>query len=810
MKYISEDLRNIWRTARCSPGVMLAVIAMLTLGTGGITTVFNPIYLFFSSSLPFPQSEQLVRIGGKIPILDHYHGRFEKREELGRIFSNLTAYVPYSGSILNSIYIPETGKNKFNTYGLEVAGEFFETLGVNPIRGNIFNRDNEQNGIVISYRLWRDEFNQTDDIIGKIIHVGVIQYIIIGIMPENFDFPGTTDFWVRNDGKQWPLNDSEQILGRLRPVITIGQAAKQLRALKYKPESGVGGRDGPVLQPLKTFLYGDRTSLLLMFGTVAILFLLLVCTGVTNLLVTQGTRRRAEMATRLLLGATRQNLIYTLLRETLPLVVIGALSGLWFSKIANAWLIAKFPILQSGDVDFSAKMMFFSTLILTVTILGGLTPALYATRVDLNTYLKTGTTFKRKFFSLQELLVGVQLALALSLLIGMVLLLRNIMFNVNSPIEWSLNETIVVTAQFPIEMETSSIQRTEAQRRYSIFFQEFKHHLNTIPEVAIAGSFNPIPFSPQAVLNSQVAVRVAIKNLPMKQSAIAYGTTIYVSPEGFEVLGIPFTAGRTFSEANVANRLESQIEFIESRRFRNVGNTAIINQTLAQQFWPGENAVGKTIYDGMSVPHEVIGVVPEFFMGGDKKKVPSTIFVPDIGMQLTQRFLVRLHSASLIKDFRQRLFKLDTGLVHIEMQSLRDYTSDPTANTHLVLQFLGCFTLLGIMVAGLGVYATTTVMAVSRNKEIGIRMAVGAQNGNILRFVLLRGLRPIIIGLPLGLFLAIILSRILASFIVQLNITDLLAWLLSCVVLVGVTTIATFIPTLRAIHLNPLDVLSKE
>ena len=178
-------------------------------------------------------------------------------------------------------------------------------------------------------------------------------------------------------------------------------------------------------------------------------------------------------------------------------------------------------------------------------------------------------------------------------------------------------------------------------------------------------------------------------------------------------------------------------------------------------------------------------------------------------MHLGQRFLVRLHSRALIKDLRQRLSALDTGSVDIEVMSLVDYTSDPKANINLAFQFLSCFALLGIVVAGSGVYATTSLMAASRNKEIGIRMAVGAQTGDILRFVLWRGLRPIVIGLPVGLLLAWILSRLLASLIV-LNIINPLTWILSCVVLVGIATIASFIPALRTIRVNPLDVLRKE
>jgi len=816
MNYLLTDFRYAWCIARRSPGVTFAIVVMLALGTGGVSAVFIPVYSLISASLPFSEPEQLVRIGGNVPIFNTYNSRFERRDEFDKIFSNLTAY---KSDLSPSIHIPETGKYRHNIRFAFVSGEFFETLGFRPIRGNTFNRDNEKDGIVISYRIWQDEFSRADDVVGKIIQVGNTHNTIVGIMPENFDFPVGTDYWWCIDGRRWPVGtEADQLLGRLRPGMLIVQAMKELVALKFDPKNGVIGNDGLMLQPLKIILYGDRVPLLLALGTVTVLFLLLVCTGVMNLLVTQGVCRRYEMALRLIHGATRRNLIFKLLRETLPLVVLGALTGLWISEIVNSWLMTRFPTLPDGDIAISAKMTFFVMLVFAVTIIGGLIPSLYATNVDLNTCMKSDATFKRSFFSLQELLSGVQLALALALLIGMGLLLRNIMFNFNIPIGWSSNEIAVVMTQFPFPSDVGIITvKPDDVRRDARFSQEFRHNLNTIPGVVVAGALEPIPFSIESeMITTQRQINVH-KNWPTGQSAYAMGTIlISVSPEGFRILGIPLIAGRFFTEADVENRLEREIYFMENRRFSEIGVPAIINQSLARQFWPGDNAVGKTIYQSFGqlvIPYAIVGVVQDFYMGGNNKKLIPTLFVPHIGevsSTFSLRFLVRLHSALLMSDLRQRLSAFDTDSVRIEVQSLKDYTYDPKANTNMALQFLGCFALLGIVVAGSGVYATTTLMASSRNKEIGIRMAMGAQTGNIIRFVLWRGLRPIIIGLPIGLLLASILSKFLASFIVQLNITDPLAWILSCMVLFGIAAIASLIPALRIIRVNPLDVLRKE
>ena len=813
MYYLLTDLIYAWRAARRSPGTALSIIIMLALGTGGVTAVFYPVYSLISEPLPFPQPEQLVRIGD-IPTLGIYNSIFEHREELDRIFVNMMAYTPASASMFQ---ISETGKNRYKIRGQLVRGEFFETLGVRPIRGNTFCINDERFCIFISYRIWRDEFNFADDAIGKIIQIDNRLLNIAGILPENFDFPAGVDYWILG-GELDELTNlrSTQFVGRLQPEISIIQAAIGLGVFKL----GIAGKDGPILQSLKTSLYGDRTPLLFMLGTIAVLFLLLVCAGVMNLLVTQGLSRRSEMALRLVHGATRRNLICKLLREILPLVVVGALVGLWLSEIVNAWLRTQFPALMGGGIAVPVKMAYFASLVFAVTIIGGLTPALHITGVDLNAYLASGAVFKRRFFSLQEILSGIQLALALALLIGIGLLLHNLMLNFNIPIGWSPDEIAVVAVQFPpppklnLSDLNDSKREGELARRHAMFSQEFRHQLNTIPGVIAAGVLNPIPFSWEAELASQTKREVAYKNGPVDLGASATGINVMVSPEGFKILGIPLIAGRYFTEADARDQLERRISIggilaTKNLGFIDISTAAIINQSLARQFWPEENAIGKTLYGDFGAPYEVVGVIPDFYMGGKNKKIIPILFEPDAASWVSQRFLVRLNSGALIKDLRQRLSMLDTGSVDIEVMSLVDYASDPKANINLAFQFLGCFALMRIVVAGLGVYATTSLMAASRNKEIGIRMAMGAQTGDILLFVLWRGLRPIIIGLPVGLLLASILSRFLASLIV-LNITNLPAWIFSCAVLVGIATIASFIPALRAIRVNPMDVLRKE
>jgi hypothetical protein len=353
----------------------------------------------------------------------------------------------------------------------------------------------------------------------------------------------------------------------------------------------------------------------------------------------------------------------------------------------------------------------------------------------------------------------------------------------------------------------------ESMTRRALFFQELQHNLNTMPEVASVGIFNPIPFSANAVRAIQISTGVsnARREDPERVSALVIAG--YANPEGFDMLDVSLIVGRHFSSIDMTNEIEFQSKFwdMEAGPYLNTaGGVVIVNQSLARQFWPEENAVGKMIYDMFFNAYEIIGVARDFHQVSDNKDFVPAVYYPPDSWRTSQTFLVRLHSGAFMQDFRRRLSGFDAGPVTIEVSTLGETVSESMANTRMTLQLLGSFALLGFVVAGLGVYATTSLMMAAMNREMGIRMAMGAQIWDILRLALWRGTRAIIIGLPLGLFLAWILSRTLSSYLFQVKDDDPLAWIVSCAALIGITIIAAFIPALRAAFANPADILRKE
>ena len=844
MQIILMDFRCAWRRALRQPWVTLSIILLLAIGIGGVTAVFNPTYSVLFSPLPFPKPEQLMRISGTPGLLiDSTTNSFTDEEALGRIFSNKAAYYTKQ----SQIRIADTGKT-LDVNTLVVTGEFFETLGVKLFMGPGFSGKGNNIEYIVSHRFWRNELMQKSDAIGS--HVFALDgnlfgasdeklFPIVGIMPENFNFPFDIDIWQPVvTVSEYPNMPDATYIGRLRPEISVGKAAEELKNIvdrnknpsqepnakplgarvfsqqasksadrtPAKPEgSEIGYQHQFQLESLQIYLYGDQRPMLKMLGAAAILFLVLVCAGVVNILVAQGAKRKHEIAMRLIFGAKRRNLVFQLVRETLPLVVIGGLTGLWLSEIVSMWMWAQMPALRGGVVNVPAKIAFWTSLVVVVTIIGGMIPSLFATGLDLNTYLKSASAGKRRFFSMQEFLVGVQLSLALALLIGVGVLIRSLMFNVDIPVGWSSRDIAVVSVIHD--------QSPSASRRSININQDVQRELNAMPEVVVSGVVSPIPFSADAVKRGGgIGRSYILKDLQKRRdmmvvqagiipSSDATVVKVDVSPDGFKALGIPIVLGRHFTDADAENRRK----YIGGE----LPTPVIINQVLAEHLWPEENPIGKMFVDNQVSYREVVGVVRNYHGIPNSRNFIPAMYFPYTETEQRPTFLVKLRPGTSFQDFhsdaRRRLSGL--GLIWIEAKPLSEYVKDATVNQRLTLQLLTWFAVLGIIVSGLGVYATATLMASARTKETGIRMALGAQTWDILKLTFCRGIRAILVGLPVGLFLAWVLARILSSFLVQVNIDDPLSWILSCAVLLVIATVAALIPALRATRVNPLDAM---
>lgn len=780
-------------------GDNLLIVILLALGMGGVAAFFMPAYSLLYAPLPFPQPDQLVRVGGSIPLFKASDDSFVNRELMGRIFSNITAYVAPANSRIKA-RIPDMKKD-VDARILQVSEEFFETFGVQPVRGYGF-RNKENNEIVVSHRFWQKELLGTDDVIGKTILIrDNAALLIVGVMPEYFDFPAGTDFW-RNANGGWS-NDTflrTQFVGRLRSGVSSEQAASYLESLEFEYDpyyANTFGGIGPVLQSLTIVFHGDQFPLILILGTLAGLFLLLVCVGVANYQIARGIRRKSEMALRMAFGATRWRLICQLMYETLPLALMGGAAGLVLAGYADIWLQKQFPTLKGGEVAFPVVIVFFAALVIVVTIVSSLIPAFRTTNVELNTLIKSSSGSKRRFFSSREVLVGVQLSITLALLIGSGVLVRSMRSQIDSPAAWSPQNKIMVL------ISTPRPKSPEERARRMMFYQDAQRQLEQAPGVLSVGSLYPVPLTPSAKFVSESIMPSALiskdkpssvkeENQPLRECL--QGT---VSSNGFDLLGIPLLLGRPFSETETIEQSQTD-------------RKVIINRTLAEYFWPGENAVGKVFYDGISSWNEIVGVVSDFHLVGNSNIVRPMFFRPAFIDLSNPNFIVKLHPSASLANFQTNARRLLTDLnadVWLEVRTMQEHVLESTTNKRLTLNLITCFALMGIVVSGLGMYATLAWMVSLRTKEIGIRMAVGAKSIDILRLILLRSGRVLLIGFPCGLFGGWVLARELNSVLFQVRPNDPIVWIISCLFLTFIVIVAALVPALRAIRVSPMDAL---
>src|SRR6185437_12426561 len=454
------DLRQSWRVLARARGSALAVIALVGLGMAGVLALFGPLYSAVFAPLPFPHSEQLVRIGRGVPVFQRDTDELIRPEYMRRVFSGVTAYASDPGPMDAGLIERDARPSMANT--TDVMPNFFDTLGVRPWMGHDFPRKGGHPwdvGAILNYEFWRDQLGGSQKVIGqRSLRLGGENVLVLGVMPPGFDFPPGTDIWL-------PDTDGDVVVGRLRPRLSLAEAATALRGLGHKPSQAARRDAGPVVESLHSFLVGGRDWLLLTLWGVSFLFLLLACAGAANILLARGVKRRSEMVVRVTLGAGRPRLIRQLLAETLVLAAAGGLLGLGLAWACNRWIALLLPATQRFAPFPPTEIGLIVALTLAATLLCGLAPAFHATGGDLNRFLKAGTSgttspsAPRRFLSAHELLASGQLAVAMILLISTGLLLRSMVEHLRVPLGFRAKNVFVVETHL---MELPEVAAAEA------------------------------------------------------------------------------------------------------------------------------------------------------------------------------------------------------------------------------------------------------------------------------------------------------------------------------------------------------------
>src|SRR6266446_6172019 len=825
-----QDVRFSLRMLRKSSGFALIAVMTIALGIGATTAMFSVVEATLLRPLPYAQPEQLVSIQADLPGLGANDVGISQPEWQDLQESGIFQYVSptwFDENNLTGSSQPARGRL------LLVAPNYFALLAVQPQLGRAFDPQDHSPGIipevVISDGLWKRSFGADSNILGKSVRMDTDLYRIVGVMPAGIDAPGRTaeerniEIWAATSFYGAPLSDHPPrnrrnlptAIARLKPGLTIAAAQSRLDALvaslqkqfaaDYPQQNGWTVR----LVPLKERVVGNvRQSLVLLLGAVG-LVLLIGCVNVANLLLARASTRGREMAIRRALGAAQARLTRQLLTESLLLSFIGGIAGLGILFLLKDFLLQLVPehLPRLNEISISWSVLLFALVASVVSgILFGLAPALQAGRLDLNHALKqegrvsTGSGERAR---MRRGLVITEFALSLVLMIAAGLLLHSFWDLVNVPLGFNPEKVISVRTRLPSPNDPK-IDKYATAVQEAPFIRELIRRCAMLPnvrEVAI-GDTASIPLDEslrelKLISEGQFLLTVEGHDTQSEHSSVVERSS--VSPNYFHLLGIPLQRGRLFNESDNDNTPQ----------------VAIINQAMAQTYWPNKDALGKRFKSVKSgAPWiTVVGVIANARTQSLVQEDVPQIYL-DVYQTGVQRLAIllrgHLRAAAIADEVREQVQALDPTLPVSGAQTLNETVSASLAQRRFSMEMVGLFALTALLLAGLGIYGVISYLVSERTHEIGIRLALGASRANILRIVLRQGLGLAIVGAAVGLVCALIVSHLMASLLYGVRPTDPLTFAGVAFLFIGVALLACYLPARRAMKVDPMVALRYE
>jgi predicted permease len=802
---VGQDLRYALRSLRKAPGFTALAVLAMALGIGANTAVFTVVNGVLLRPLPFVQPERLFLISYK-PVVgpfagtgphleDRHYLEFQRRT---RTFESVTTFdrdqVNLTGAG-DAVRLPAAF----------VTSSFFPVLRAKPAIGRTFTAREEQTGssgvAVLGEELWRTRFAADPNILGKAITIDGIKRNVIGVMPASFSFPGGAALWFPLAVRVEPGHSFLRFaFGRLQPSVSQQQAQAELDALVPQLPGATGEQRSRMIAeilPLKDLLVaGVRKSLLIFMGAVAFV-LLIACANVANLLLMRGSLRRQEMAVRTALGAPRGRLVRQLLTESALLSLGGAIAGLLLAILGTRALLALAPagrIPRVSEIHFDAAVIAFALALGAVTgILFGLLPALQATGRELRTFIsQAGRTVTGRSERLRGVLVISEIALTLVLLTGAGLLLKSFLRMRAVNPGFRIENVLTMTVNLPDSpyATTADIQ---------IFHARTLEKLSNLPGILAAGAVNGLPLEGPSMFG--YFHLDGARALP-PQRYLADRPA--VSSDYFRVMGIPLLSGRSFSAQDSSG----------------APAVAIVNRTVARTFWPGGDALGQRItFENRPAPADwltIVGVVDDVRQSLTEKAHPAIYQsytqirrpVPLRYMTFTVR--TALPPASMATAMRSALQQVDSNQPPQSIATMTDLVATTTAEPQFQTRLIAIFAMLALLLAAIGVYGVLACAVAERTREIGIRMALGAEKSDITTMILNRSLLLVALGLSLGIPGALALTRVLAKFLYEVKTTDLPTFFIAAALLAAVAILAGLVPAQRATKVDPLIALKWE
>ena len=805
MDRLLQDLRHAVRVLLKTPVFTLVVIFTLALGIGANTAMFSVVNAVLLQDLPFRDPARVVDLNeydrsGPTAIAP---ANFVDWRRMARSFSSMAVYRPRLFNIATGTGEPD------RLSGAQTSSTFFDVLGVTPILGRGFSADDAEPGratVVISYGFWQRQFGG-GEVINRSIRLNGEPFTIAGVMPPGFNFPQDAEFWTAatydlpagggGDPRENRGGHYLRGVARLADGITLEQANAELAAITSQltaqyPDTNTNFTTKAA--PLQEQLSGSaRTPLLILLGAVGCV-LLIVIANVANLLMARATVRARELAIRAAIGANRRTLIRQLLTESIVMAVVGGVLGVllafWGVELILALDPGEVPRVTPITVDSTALLFAVGLSVLT-GVLFGVGPAWHASRPQLQSTLKDatrGTTGEGSRQLARMGLVLAEVAISLVLLVGAGLLFRSLMTLLDVPLGFTTSG--VMTMQV-----APTGENYRAPGHFIAYWDRVLEKVAAVPGVKSAALSASAPMAPgMSVLAFQVAGRPEV---PLHQSPI--GHYLEVSPGYFATLGIPIVKGREFTQQDA----------IENPR------AIVINEAMARREFANQEPLGQRLSYGPGPDEqpqwlEVVGVVANVRQyRADEDPVPMT-YVPHTSTpQRAYSVIVRGEGnvAALAPSVRAAIQSIDPSLPIARARTLDEVIGASLTQRRFNMTLLVVFAGIALVLAVAGIYGTVAYAVAQRTQEIGIRVALGATTGEVLRLVLIDALKPIAAGLALGIVVAFALTRALDRLVYGISTTDTLTFVTLPLVLGLIAMIASWLPALRATRVDPMIAL---
>ncbi len=813
METLLKDIRYGVRSLLKRPGFTAVAVITLALGIGANTAIFSVVNAVLLRALPFPNADRLVMVWedasfAGFPRNTPAPANYADWKTQNQVFEEMAALDERSFNLTG-----DGEPEKIEAFG--VTANLFPLLGIKPALGRVFLSEEDKpevnKVVIINHSLWQQRYGSERSIIGRELLLNGEKYTVVGVMPAGFQFLDShVGLWVPIAFTSEKLTQRSahylNVVARMKPGVALDQANADIRTIQQRitrDHPDEAGRISAFVMPLRDQLAGDvRRPLLVLLVAVGFV-LLIACANIANLLLSRAASRRREMAVRSALGASRVRIVRQLLIESLLLSSVGSVCGLLLATWSFAFLQRLIPdgLAISTKLNLDAQVLGFTVLVTLLTaLIFGLAPAFQASKIDLNEALKQGggrTGLNVGGNRLRSAMVVAEVALALVLLVGAGLLIQTFLKLRDQYSGLRPEGVLTLRTVLPLSKYPEQVQRSN-------FYKQVLERVKFLPGVISAGYSTTVPLAWKGGTNGFFPEGRTI------EQAYAGGLSFdanhrKVSVDYLKTMGIPVLRGRSFNDSDNEQAL----------------HVAIVNETMARQYWPGEDAIGKRFKLGGpadDIPWiTIVGVAGDVRQMGIDEPVKAEMYFPyqqksDQAWNAPRDLAIRtsVDPLSLVSAVRNEIHQVDPNQPISDVRTMDQVLGEETAARRLGMTLLTIFAALALLLATLGIYGVLAYFVVQHTQEIGVRMALGAQRGDILRLVVMKGMRLALLGVVIGLGVAFAMTRLMSSLVYGVGTGDPVTYATIALLLTGVALLACYLPARRATRVDPMVALIYE